>query len=64
MVASVARQLRWACFHDRIVFAAAELMRLKVRRCGGKAQRQACREALFTILSLKNMVSKNTKNED
>ena len=39
-------------------------MRLKVRRCGGKAQRQACREALFTILSLKNMVSKNTKNED
>ena len=61
MVASVARQLRWACFHDRIVFAAAELMRLKVRRCGGKAQRQACREALFTILSLKNMVSKTQR---
>jgi len=36
----------------------------KVRRCGGKAQRQACREALFIIFSLKNMVPKNTKNED
>ena len=33
MVASVARQLRWACFHDRIVFAAAELMRLEGDFC-------------------------------
>ena len=33
MVASVARQLRWACFHDRIEFAAAELMRLEGDFC-------------------------------
>jgi hypothetical protein len=33
MIASVARQLRWACFHDGIEFAAAELMRLEGDFC-------------------------------
>ena len=68
MVASVARQLRWACFHDRIEFAAAELMRLEGDFCrfageGQEVWRQGAERRLNNTNPAKRGTLLKTQNQ-